>query len=287
MLPWLKRYTLSALTLDIGEAWVKALESEGYAYSTITQSLRLAQRILDRAVTERLIAFNPFAPIRPPRIEKADSGDDEEEGKRAFTVEQEAALVADAKAHDRHWQGVEGRVGWTVRGEGLYLFYLLAFRLGLRRGELLGLRRKDIDFKAGVIRVRQQAVKMDAEVRLTRKLKTPAARRDLPLLDELAEVLRPHLLRLGGGDDALLFPSRDGGPKYPDAVTRQFGRACKRLGYAGYKLHDTRHTAITRWRERGIAVETVAALAGHETPQVSLETYTHVTMDRKRKALGE
>lgn len=270
ILPWLKRYSLSALTLDIGEAWVAALVAEGYAYSTITQSLRLAQRILARAAGERLIPFNPFAAVQPPRMEQPQV--DDEEGAGAFTVEQEAALLADARGKDK----------W-----GTYPLYLLAFRLGLRRGELLGLRRRDIDFDAGIIRIRQQVVKMDEGPRISKTLKTPAARRDLPLLEEIAAALRPLLLRLGGGEDALLFPGKTGGARHPDAATRQFARACKRLGIGGLSLHDCRHTAITRWRERRIDAETVAALAGHETPQVSLEVYSAVSVERKRRALGE
>lgn len=202
----------------------------------------------------------------------------EEEGQKTFTLEQEAALLDDAWAHDRANGG---------RAAGVYLLYLLAFRLGLRRGELLGLRRRDIDFDRRIIRVRQQVVKRHDGVKISRVLKTPAARRDLPLLEEIATVLRPHLLQLGGGDEALLFPGRSGGPRYPDSVTRQFGRACKRLGFLGFSLHDARHSAITRWRERHIDAETVAALAGHETPKVSLETYSAVSVERKRRALGE
>lgn len=281
--PWLGDYPLDALTLDIGEAWVKALQKRGKAVSTITQSLRLVQRILDRAVAARLIPYNPFATIKAPRKEDTDT--DEEDGTKAFTVEQEQALLRYAIEHDKHWTVTTGKMGRSVRGEGLYLLYLLALRLGLRRGELLGLRRRDIDFKAGIIRIRQQVCKVGNEVRETRKLKTPAAKRDLPLLEEIAPVLSAHMLRVGDADDSLLFPGRKGGPRHPDAVTRQFHRALERLDMPGFSLHDCRHTAVTRWRERRIDAETVAALAGHETPQVSLEVYSAVSLERKRRAL--
>lgn len=277
ILPWLGDYTLDSLTTKIGEAWIAALEREGRAHSVIVQSLRLAQRILDRAVGEEAIRFNPFAIIKPPRVEQRIDAD-EEEGGKTFTVAQETALLDDARAHDRTNGG---------RAEGVYLIYLFAFRLGLRRGEILGLRRRDIDFERRVIRVRQQVVKTDNGAEISKTLKTPAARRDLPLLEEIATVLRPHLLQLGGGDEALLFPGRRGIMRHPDNVTVQFRRACKRCGCVGFSLHDARHSAITRWRERRVDAETVAALAGHETPKVSLETYSAVSVERKRRALGE
>lgn len=270
IIPWLGDYALDALTTRIGEAWVRALQDDGYAFSTIAQSLRLAQRILERAATERLIQFNPFAIIKPPYVEQRPHAD-EEEGEKTFTIDQERALLADARG----------------KGDAVYLLYLLAFRLGLRRGELLGLRRRDIDFDKRIIRVRQQVIKMDDGVKISKTLKTPAARRDLPLLEEIASVLRPHLLTLGSGDDGLIFPGKDGGVRHPDAVTRQFGRACQRCGCGGFSLHDARHSAITRWRERRVDAETVAALAGHETPKVSLEVYSAVSMERKQRALGE
>ena len=285
ILPWLGDYPLDSLTTAIGEAWVAAMVREPFAVSSITQALRLAQRILDRAVSEKLIAYNPFAIIKPPRAAQRDDTD-EEDGTKALTVEQEQRFLDDARAHDKHWTPTTGKSGRTVRAAGLYALYTLAFRLGLRRGELLGLRRKDIDFEQKIIRIRQQVIRLGNTHRVSKTLKTPAARRELPLTDDVAAVLRPHVLRVGAVDEDLLFTDRHGQPCDPNALTRHFSRACKRLGMRGFNLHDTRATAISRWREQRMQAEVVAALAGHETAAVSLETYSQVSMERKRKALG-
>lgn len=285
ILPTLGPYSLDALTTELGEAWVAAMVKKGWAISSIRQALRLVQRILDRAVAERLIKYNPFAIIKPPRVEQQTS-DDDEEGNRALSKEQTVLLLDDVRRHDRDQTEVAGRDARSVRSHGMYVLYMLAFYLGLRRGELLGLRRKDIDLDNRILRVRQQVIRLDKEHRISKTLKTPAARRDLPLVDdEIVSLLRRHILRVGAAGNDLLFPAEGGAPLNPSALTKHFARACKRVGLEGFHFHDTRATAITRWREAKVEAEVVAALAGHEKADVSLDVYSDAHLERKRAAL--
>jgi integrase len=284
ILPTLGHYALDKLTTELGELWVAAMVRRGWSVNSIKQALRLAQRILDRAVAEHLIKYNPFAVIKPPRVEQ-DESDDDEEGTRALAPAQVDVLLADVKAHDQHHSSTAGKDGRRVRSAGMYLLYMLALLLGLRRGELLGLRRRDIDLDERVLRVRQQVIRLDNEYRISRKLKTPAARRELPLSDVLVALLRLHILRIGAVGDDLLFPGKDGGALRPDAVTKHFARACKRVGIQGFHFHDLRHTFVTNLRTAGIEPEVAAAMAGHEKPDVTLTVYSSVDMARKRAAM--
>jgi integrase len=162
-------------------------------------------------------------------------------------------------------------------------------RLGLRRGELLGLRWRDIDFDRHIIRVRQQVTRTDEGYRISATLKTPAARRDLPLEDDIAEMLRYLKTKLGARADVkdLVFPDKDGNERDPQSITRNFARLAKRLGLGDFHLHDLRHTAVTRWRRAGVDLEVAAALAGHEKADVTANVYSDADMDRKRAALKQ
>lgn len=283
IVPSIGHYALAEIDTKLVRRWANATR-DAYALSSARQALALLRRALQLAFDERLIEYNPAASIIIPPAQRVSDDTEDEEGERALTVGQEEKLLADIWRHDAHQTKYTDRR--FNQSAGMFVLYMLALRLGLRRGELLGLQRKDIKLETRTLLVRRQVIRLDGEHKISKTLKTLAARRDLPLTDELCAVLRPHLLRLGGGNDALLFPDKEGKPLRPDTITRHFTRACKRAGLSGFTFHDTRATAITRWREKHMEIEVMAAMAGHDKPNVTLETYTSVTMERKRAALG-
>lgn len=286
-------YALQDLTARIVEAWLTAMleyrdETTGkpWALTSIGQALRLLQRCLQRAyAVDHLIRDNPAASVQVPTRRRGDERIiiEDEEGERALTVEQADSVLAEVKRTDAHQQPKDKR-GRHARSAGLYVLYTLALRLGLRRGELIGLRWRDVDFKAGVIRVRQQVVRIEKRAEITTP-KTDEARRTVPIPPSLATMLREHKLKTGGG--TFVFPDEAGSHRRPDALTKHARRVYDRLGLQGFTFHDLRATAITRLRERGVAAETIAAIVGHKSVTTTLQTYTEVTDDRKRAALGE
>lgn len=274
--PNLGDYALSALNSKVIRAWSHAVR-DTYAHSSAKQALELLTRALDQAVDDKLLEFNPARAVKPPR-QKADETviRDDEDGGRALTVAQEAALLAEVKRTDRHYTRSRG-----ARSIGMYVLYVLALRLGLRRGELLGLRWRDVDLSAGVLSVRQQ---VNHEGQITTP-KSKKARRSLPLTHDLVAMLREHKLKLGPLAREYVFPDEAGNHRKPRALDKHFERATARTGIEGFTLHDLRATAITRWREHGIDLEVAAALAGHATIKVTGEVYSDATMERKRSAM--
>jgi len=136
-----------------------------------------------------------------------------------------------------------------------------------------------------MVRVRQQVTRDDDGYRISPTLKTPAARRDLPLEDDIADLLQQLKSKLGARGHTLVFPDKTGDIRDPQSITQNFGRLIKRLGLGDFHLHDLRHTAITRWRRAGVDLEVAAALAGHEKADVTANIYSDADMDRKRDAL--
>lgn len=286
----LGRYRLCDFTAALIRKWLNATRDH-YAFNSAKQARALLERVLDLAVTDKLIEENPARLVKPPRAPKVQSHEDDEEGQRALTVEQVDRLLAEAKRTDKLWstsRGLKQAAANAVRGDATYALYTLAVRLGLRRGELLGLRWRDIDFDRKIIRVRQQVTRDDEGYRISSTLKTPAARRDLPLEDDIAAILQHLKSALGSRADVkgLVFPDKDGNERDPQSITRNFARLVKRLGLGDFHLHDLRHTAVTRWRTAGVDLEVAAALAGHEKVDVTANIYSDADMDRKRAALA-
>lgn len=276
IVPTLGDYALKALTIPLVRAWANAVR-DNYAYSSAKQAHELLIRALDQAVEDKLLEYNPARAVKLAR-QKADETaiDEDEETGRALTVDQERKLLEAVKSTDAHYTRSS-----AARSIGMYVLYIVALRLGLRRGELLGLRWKDVDFKKAVLHVRQQ---VNHEGQITTP-KSKKAKREIPLTDDLATLLREHKLKLGALGQVYVFPDETGEHRKPRALDKHFERATSRAGIQGFTLHDLRHTAITRWREAGIDLEVAAALAGHSTIKITAEIYSDSTMERKRSAM--
>ena len=129
----------------------------------------------------------------------------------------------------------------------LFEFYLYT---GVRRCEALSLRWSDVDFESEKI--------------LIRGTKTLASFRCLDMLPRVHEILQRQ--KAQNSDSPLVFPYK------PCIVSRTFHRFCPE-----HKLHDLRHTFVTRCAECGINVIVCQSLAGHSDVKVTLGIYTHTS----------
>lgn len=278
VLPTLGDMRLCDITYRVGLAWLNAMltEPDGkghlWALSVVRQAVRLLSRSLDAAVTAGLLDHNPIGGLKTPSRRRGDELhiDEGDELARTFTPDQVLTLLADVQSTNRY--------------HGLYPLYVLAVRLGLRRGELLGLRWKDIDFGARLIRIRQQVIRLDNEIIVTTP-KTESSRRDVPAADDVLLILMEHKQTLGEHGHTYVFPNAQGSYRRPDGINQHFRRVCKRLGFQGYAFHSLRKTAITSWRREGMDLEIASSLAGHRGIKVTADIYSDATIERKRDAL--
>jgi integrase len=110
--------------------------------------------------------------------------------------------------------------------------YLLTITLGLRRGEVLGLKWQDVDFEAATLHVRSSLQRVNGRLELS-ETKTAGSRRQLPLLDFVARSLRSHRARqsqerlLAGSawkDTGFVFTTKIGTPVDPANLLDDFKR---------------------------------------------------------------
>lgn len=255
IVPGLGNIALDSLDVPRVQRWLRALREQQVSTDLPGRALRVLRAALNAAVAWRILDYNPATLVRTPKHSP----------KRgiALTAAQTATLLA------------------TVEGHRLAALYHIALTLGLRRGELLALRWADIDFQAGTLTVQGG--------------KTAAAHRTLPLDSCLIARLRQHwqhqiaeraALPLTWHEHGLVFPSEVGTPMIARNLYRHFKQTLRVAGLPDARFHDLRHTALTRLAERGAPPGVVQAIAGHTSPALALQVYTHANLDALRAALG-
>ena len=175
----------------------------------------------------------------------------------------------------------------AARGNRLEALYVLAIHTGMRRGELLGLKWKDLDLENATVRVRRTLTRVDGGRRLALgEPKTKKSRRTVRLTQGAVETLKSHRAgqaeeRLRAGtlyeDKDLVFASGGGGFVNPSNLRqRSFAPLLERAGLAQITFHDLRHTCASLLFQRNVHPKFVQELLGHASVAITLDTYSHM-----------
>lgn len=175
-----------------------------------------------------------------------------------------------------------GRLLQLVEGHPLELPVRLACSLGLRRGEILGLRWRDVDLKAGLISVRQTRTTVAHRV-VEKAPKTPVSCRTLSIvaLTDLTELLREirgeRLDRgLPCGPEDLVVLNACGTPWHPNLLTEAFTDFVSRHKLPPITLHGLRHTFASMASNARVPMYQISRAMGHSSPTTTQRVYTHL-----------
>jgi integrase len=252
--PALGEVALRDLEPALIRGWYKALVSHCGPSVAAKAYVRLRQ-ILTQAVDDELIPKNPCKIAR---------GGVEHHPEQHFVTLRELYTLADA---------VEGRYRALLLTAGL---------AGLREGELLALRRRDVSLVEGSIFVRQKRLRLSSGAILENAPKTRAGRRRVAIPDALVIELKIHLESVPTSPDAYVFTSTAGTPldanNFRHRVWIPLTIAC---GMEGLRFHDLRHTAGTLAARTGATTKEIMARLGHASPNAAM-MYQHATADRDR-----
>lgn len=179
-------------------------------------------------------------------------------------------------------------------GDRLEALYVLAVHTGLRQGELLGLKRDDVNLEDGTLQVRRSlAITKNGPVLSSPK--TKGSSRGVKLTSTAVEALQGHLkhqLReidtVGAlwRENGLIFASETGESLYRRLVTKhRFKPLLKRAGLPEtFRFHDLWHTAATILLSRNVNPKIVSEMLGHATIAITLDTYSHVLPNMRDQA---
>lgn len=254
----LRKYVIPAVgsrRLDrLTPAHVRKLHADVAAAGVSARTQQLAHAVLrsmlSEAVREELVGRNVASLVKSPRPEKREV--------TPWSIE-ELDLFRIAAA-----------------GHRLETLFLLAYSLGLRRGELLGLRWEDLDLDGRMLHVRQTLQRLGAGTgRVLGPPKTGRSRRSIPLPASVATALlelRPARI----GDSGLVFTTAAGTPLEPSNLRRDFDSLIERAGVRRIRFHDLRHTCASLLFAQGVPPRVVMDVLGHSTLAVTTDIYAHV-----------
>jgi integrase len=252
---------LARLTPGQVDGLLRQMASEGYSRRTIAGTRSLLVRAIRRAERDGLVGRNAAQLAEMPAAAARTS--------RAMTLEQVGKLLA-----------LDLTPWWRA-------FVVTGVMLGLRPGELLGLRWEDVDLDTGVLRVRQ-SLKRDSGGLAQGGLKTDRSRRTLrmpaPVRAALAALKREQAgdrLRLGVhyAGSGLVLANNAGQPVWPQIAQRGFHALCEQAGIGRFQLRELRHTFVSQMSAAGVDLEIIADHVGHVNSNVTRSTYRHQLAD--------
>lgn len=211
------------------------------APATVNRAVAFLKRLYNLAIRDGLLERNPVTRVKMLRENNARI--------RYLLPEEEAQLRQEMSP--RNWAAVS-----------------FAMNTGLRLGEMVGLRREDLDLRLGMVTVRRSK---HGEARF------------VPLNQSARQALE---LILGGHDSPWVIPAiRGDGPRRGDSLYRcTLLPALRRAGIKNFRWHDLRHTFCSRLVMAGVDLRTVQELAGHKTITVTMR-YAHLSPAHQRAAV--
>ena len=163
---------------------------------------------------------------------------------------------------------------------------------GLRRGELVGLKWRDIDTSAGVLHVERGVSYTHGSGVVVSTPKTSSSIRDVPLMPATVDVILRYLDDTKKKHpstiikDAYLFHMRDDifRPIDPNAITRRVKRFMRNSGLPDLSPHDLRHSCATLLLAQGADVKSVQQILGHSDASTTLNFYVKADLQQMRTA---
>ena len=231
---------VAKLTANDVTAYIGAKRRAGLAVKSINNHLNFAHGVFAFAIRRGLVVRNPVAVADRPPAPPVDPD-------IRFLDREELEALLRAAADD--YLGPTDRVLW-----------LTAAMTGLRQGELAGLRWRDVDWSARLVRVRRSY----SRGRWT----TPKSRRSsraVPMADRVAAELERHFsCSAYTADDDLVFAHPQTGRPYDASKSRvRFKAALKRAELRDLRFHDLRHTYGTLMAAAGTPLRTLQGWMGH------------------------
>ena len=269
--PFIGSSELDSLTPDAVQSWVNDLARQ-FAPVTVRKALVLLRSAMTQAVERDRLAKNPTRTVKGPKLESPKPNALDERGR---------AKVAQFVAID---PATPVNIGIA-----------LAMYLGMREGEICGLRWRNVDLKRQTLMV-AETIGHEGSKWYVKEPKTGGSRRELYIPDALIPYLSARRAtmneeRMATGckiDELFVTGSADGRfmqPHYLSTRWRRVADALELIGTQGKRptFHDLRHTYATAAIAHGVDIKTVSSSMGHANAAMTMNTYASADPDAKRR----
>ncbi|KZE04180.1 Integrase [Bacillus mycoides] len=265
--PRLGHLKMKEITTMHLQHYINTLIEEGhYSRGTINLTFSFIRTSLKRAKTLKLIKDNPAVDVVLPRVSKSEM--------EVWAIDQVDYFLKESK-----------KMKNVTR---FYISFSIALLTGMRQGEILGLRWKDVDLVNNLIYIRQ-TLSERGELKYGAKNKTSIRTVHIPQI--LVKELESHKYfieyekeKVGDKytDLDLVLPSKYGKPLDSRSIRRSFYNVTEKLGLPRIRFHDLRHTHATLLIQQNVNVKLISERLGHADIGTTLNTYSHVLPDMQR-----
>lgn len=244
--------------------------NESKSTRTVNDSIALLKSVFNTAVEERIINYNPAAPVKSLKRTEEAARDTIH---RALTREETAAFFE------------------AVNNSSYKNLYVFLLNTGCRIGEAGALLRSDITAKG--IQVSRTITRLeDHTYTIGEDTKTAAGKRYIPLSTEAKKAIEDQAIqeRILHGDKITgirqpIFRSPGGLLLNPSPINEDIARVCKRAGIERFTVHAFRDTFATRCVEAGMQPKTLQEIMGHTDISMTLGLYAHAMDETKEEQL--
>lgn len=263
--PWIGDRLVADVTSETISAWQTKLLTEGgtrTGRALSPNTVRLARAPLNGAYkygrVNGLAADNPVADV---------------------------ALPKKRRSIPKHWSPEQAREFLALtEGEALWPIWAVLLGSGLRIGELVALRWRNVDLERRVIRVVEFVSALGYEV-VESDGKSRDAVRTVDIDDNLVGVLRAQHERTG--DVEHVFARDDGAPFHPQYLSKELAATSVSCGLPRLTAHGLRHTSATLMLATGVPPKVAAERLGHADATLFSNLYSHVTPTMQRQAADQ
>ncbi|MDR0220420.1 MAG: site-specific integrase [Lachnospiraceae bacterium] len=301
------------------EGYVKGAERREYAESTLQRYKGGVSAILGYAVDEEIMTENPCTRAKLPKV--AVDPDEDPDDTPCFTADEAKAFLAYLNSDYTVTHRGRPRKDGLPSAEKTYtrkvntktkLFFVMALKTGLRRGELLGLRWQDIDTKKGTITVKLSAAHTKDLGQHNKGPKNRPSRRTVPLAASVVPLLKEYKHEQAEYRKSLgtkwqgsktagdlwqakqhLFTQWNGKQMHINTASHTFAKIIARYNKTTdgeplplIPLHGLRHSTASLLIAEGVDPVTVAAILGHADTRTTLSIYSHFFKENAEKAIN-
>ena len=257
LIPILGKIRLERLSAGEVEYLLRAKRAAGQSPRTVHHLRAVLRTALNHARRQELIFKNAAELAQPPRVPHVPV--------RPLDPEQAGRLLA------------------AVRDDRLAALYSVALSLGLRQGEILGLKWEEVDLASGTMHMVHELQRIGGELRLV-EVKTRGSHRTLHLPASILAELRDHRQRqikeqLAAEyweESGFVFTTGHGLPLDGDRLRRHFLVLLAKAGLPHMRFYDLRHSCASLLLAQGVPLRSIMELLGHSSIALTANTYTHL-----------
>ncbi len=268
---------LDKITTRVIQKFINSLAQDGtneitkqpLSHKTMVHYLSFISTVIDYAIKMDMLTDNPCRRVTIPKGSKKE--------RKILSIKETEEFLKQLEKAPLKWR----------------TFFTLDIYSGMRRGEMLGLEWKDIDFETGIVHIQRTSNYTKAKGIYTDTTKTETSVRFIKLPPEVLEILEQFRAeqkkekdRLGSKwiENDRLFTKWNGMPMNPQTPYGWLKEFCEEHDFPFYGIHQFRHLHASLLIGAGIDPTTVSGILGHSQVSTSLNIYGHMFRENQVKA---